>query len=195
MKYTAVVPIVEGHGEVRALPALLFRVRDMIAPGLILKVNEPIRVKVGKFLNSDKEFYRYVRLAAERAVSLKGHVLILLDCEDGCPCEQGPALLERAKRIRSDANFVVALAYREYETWFLAAASSLRGVSGLPQDLIPPMNPERIRGAKEWLSNFLPNGYDEIKHQWEFTRAFSFTEASSVGSFSRLLKKLEVLLT
>ena len=48
MKYTAVVPIVEGHGEVRALPALLFRVRDMVAPGVILKVNEPIRVKVGE---------------------------------------------------------------------------------------------------------------------------------------------------
>jgi hypothetical protein len=195
MKHTAVVPIVEGHGEVRALPALLFRVRDMIAPGLALKVNEPIRVKVGKFLNSDEEFYRYIRLAAERAMSLKGHVLILLDSNDGCPHEQGPALLERAKRIRSDASFVVVLACPEYETWFLAAASSLRGVSGLPHDLSPPANPERIRGAKEWLSTFLPNGYDEINHQWEFTRAFDLNEASSVGSFSRLLKKLEVLLT
>jgi hypothetical protein len=151
-------------------------------------------VKVGKFLNSQEEFYRYVRLAAERAASLKGHVLILLDSEDDCPCELGPDLLERAKRIRNDASVVVALAYREYETWFIAAATSLRGVSGLPEDLLPPANPEYIRGANEWLSERLPNGYDEIKHQWEFTRAFSFTEARSVVSFSRLLKKLEALL-
>jgi hypothetical protein len=75
MKYTAVVPIVEGHGEVRAFPALLFRVREVIAPKSTLKVNAPIRVKVGKFLNSEKEFYRHVRLAAERAISLKDHVL------------------------------------------------------------------------------------------------------------------------
>jgi hypothetical protein len=195
MKYTAVVPIVEGHGEVRAFPALLFRVRDMIAPKLTLKVNPPIRVKVGKFLNSEEEFYRHVRLAAERAVSLKGHVLILLDSEDDCPRELGPSLLERAKRIRNDVSFVVALAYREYETWFIAAANSLRGVSGLPEYLAPPTNPEHIRSAKEWFSRYLPNGYDEIKHQWEFTRAFSFAEARSVRSFSRFLDKLEPLLT
>ena len=38
----------------------------------------------------------------------------------------------RAAAVRGDVTITVALAYREYETWFLAAANSLRGVGGLP---------------------------------------------------------------
>jgi hypothetical protein len=195
VKQTAIVSIVEGHGEVKALPILLNRAREKFASELHLKIYEPIRVKVNRFLRSEQEFYKYIRLASERAANLNGHVLILLDCEDDCPAKNGPTLLERAKQIREDVSFIVVLASREYETWFIAAANSLRGVSGLPADLTPPSNPERIRGAKEWLSRHLSSGYDEVRHQFEFTRAFDFDEASSVESFSRLLRKLRVLMT
>jgi hypothetical protein len=113
MTDTAVVPIVKGHGEVQAFPTLLYRVRDLIAPKTTLKVYPPIRVKAGKFLNSEKELYRCIRLAGERAASVKGHVIILLDSEHDCPRELGPSVLEKAKGIRNDVSFVVALAYRE----------------------------------------------------------------------------------
>jgi hypothetical protein len=194
MRNVALVPIVEGHGEVKALPVLLHRIRNSIAEEVVLRVNDPIRVKAGQFLNSEEHFDRYVVLAAERAATLNGHVIILLDSEDFAPCVLGPDLLTRARAVRNDVNFIVALAYREFETWFIAAAVSLRGVSGLPNDLLPAPNPQGIRGAKEWLSQRLPNGYDEIIHQVEFARAFDFDAARSIHSFARLFKKLEKIL-
>ena len=54
----------------------------------------------------------------------------------------GPVLLRRAQAIRADIDFFVALAHREYETWFIAAAPSLRGLSGLPPDLDSPPTPK-----------------------------------------------------
>jgi len=93
-----------------------------------------------------------------RKTKPNGSVLILLDCEDFCPAQLGPQLLHRATQVRADVPILVALAFREYETWFLAAAESLRGHAGIPNDLTTPHNPEAIRGAKEWLSARLPNG-------------------------------------
>jgi hypothetical protein len=50
-----VASIVEGHGEVEALPALLHRIaRDAAFTG-VLRVNPPIRVKSGSFLN-DRDY-------------------------------------------------------------------------------------------------------------------------------------------
>jgi hypothetical protein len=96
--------------------------------------------------------------------------------------------------VHSDVRFLVALAYREYETWFLAAARSLRGVSGLPADLSPPLNPETIRDAKGWLDERMPHGYDPVRHQRLFTERFSFDEASRVPSFARLQARMPDIL-
>jgi hypothetical protein len=43
------------------------------------------------------------------------------------------------------------LAVKEFEAWFLAAAPSLAGKRGLPDNLEPPADPEQIRDAKGWL--------------------------------------------
>jgi hypothetical protein len=88
---------------------------------------------------------------------------------------------------------VVALAHREYETWFLAAARSLRGIAGLPLDLDPPAVPEAIRNAKGWLSARMPAPYNEPNDQPALTRQFSFDEAECVSSFAWLRQKLQYL--
>jgi hypothetical protein len=76
------------------------------------------------------------------------------------------------------------------ETWFLAAAESLRGCAGLPVDLAPPADPERIRGAKEWLGKRMPHPYDPIIHQAAFTATFDLGQAMAVSSFARLVSIL-----
>jgi hypothetical protein len=185
-----VVPIVEGHGEIEAVGMLVRRIAQAVSPHLALTVNFPIRVKAGSFLGEPDYFGRYVQLAAATAAQESGVVLVLLDCEDDCPGRLGPALLARAQAVRGDVTYIVALAYREYETWFLAAAASLRGCAGLPQDLVPPPDPEAIRGAKEWLSARMSEGYDPIQHQAGLTAQFDLDSAASVPSFRRLRARL-----
>ncbi len=185
-----IAPIVEGHGEVEALPPLLRRLAESFDLGAMLQVNPPIRVKSGSFLNDAAYFNKYVELAARKAVAYRGFVLILLDCDDDCPAEIGPQLLARAQAARGDTTFLVALASREFETWFLAAAESLRGQFGLPADLARPANFEAIRNAKGWLSARMPNGYDPVSHQHLMAKAMDLGQARAAGSFNRLAERL-----
>jgi hypothetical protein len=81
MQYVA--PIVEGHGEVEAFPALLHRIAVAITGQGMLRVNAPVRVKSGSFLKDGNYFHKQVALAAAKAAQEeRGAVLILLDCED-----------------------------------------------------------------------------------------------------------------
>jgi hypothetical protein len=192
MSRPLIVPIVEGHGEVEALPLLIRRIFEAFRPGVYPIVNPPSRVKVGSFLRDQDYFQKYVELAAAKAAQGGGIVLILLDCEDDCPGILGPRLLADAQAIRADIKFVIALAHREYETWFLAAAESLRGCAGLSDQLAPPANPESIRGAKEWLGHYMPISYDPIIHQAKLTFSFDLHRARAIPSFDRLINKLTV---
>ena len=189
-----VAPIVEGHGEVEAVPILLQRVLRESRPDASLGVSPPIRVKAGSFLKNSDYFARHVELAARKAISRDGgFVLILLDCEDDCPATLGPELTPKAAEIRADVPILVALAHREFETWFLAAAQSLRGLRGLPANLEAPPAPEEIRGAKGWLSRQMLSAYNEPNDQPAFTRQFSFEQAMAIRSFARLRARLQQL--
>ena len=182
-------PIVEGQGEVAAVPLLIRRIFAEYGDNITPDINYPIKVKSGSFLHDESYFDRYVTLAAAKAAQSNGEVLILLDCEDDCPAVLGPSLLARAQSVRSDVPYHVVLAHREYETWFLASASSLEG-RGLPQGVVPHPVPEAIRGAKEWLGKAMGQSYDPIKHQASFTAQFDLQKARTVPSFNRLIKKL-----
>jgi hypothetical protein len=150
-------------------------------------------VKAGSFLHDSEYFGRYIALAAAKAAQSNGTVLILMDCEDHCPAQLGPSLLSNAQEVRNDVPYLVALAYREFETWFLAAATSLRSCCGLPADLDPPLTPEGIRGAKEWLGTRMPEPYDPITHQVKFVARMSLEQAGRVPSFARFAAKISAL--
>lgn len=191
-----IAPIVEGHGEVQAVPVLLRRFATELAPVSQLNLNPALRVKAGSFANDPEYFRKHIELAARKAKQWPNScVLIVLDCEDDCPRELGPELLRRAKDCRPDVTIIVILAYREFETWFLAAALSLRGVCGLPADLEPPIDPESLRDAKGWLSANMRQPYNEPDHQPKLAAAFAFEEALSNKSFARSFRKLREFLT
>lgn len=148
-----VVPIVEGDGEVQALPVLLRRLADWRTPGTEpIDIVRLIRVPRQRFVRNDDEFNRHLKLAASRAAQ-DGWVLILLDADDDCPAKFAPALQQRAEALIPDIPVAVVLANREYEAWFIAGAASLQGQRGLlfePEDLM--VEAERPRDAKGWLS-------------------------------------------
>ena len=188
MKYIA--SIVEGHGEVECLPALLHRIAVNESYEGTLIVNPPIRIKSGSFFSDPSYREKQLTLATAKVGERDGLVLVLLDCEDGCPAQIGPQLLNDAIRIRANANVMIALAYREYETWFLYAIESLRGLRGISMGTTPPPQPESIRGAKEWLGARMDGSYDPITHQIEFTRCISLDSARASRSFDRLYLRI-----
>lgn len=187
------VPIVEGHGEQSAIERLLWRVAREADPTATIRVNPPIRVKADAFCNDASVRDRYVALAAAKAREQDGTVLVLLDSEDECPARLGPDLLVHIGRAVGDVSVLVILAHREYETWFVAAAESLRGEDGLASDSRCPADPEATRDAKGWLSERMAEGYDPVRHQLAFTRRFDLVAARRVASFDRLCRKISDL--
>lgn len=145
-----VAPIVEGEGEVAALPVLLRRLNEWRTPGLYVQVSPPIRVKRDRFLNRDDEFRRHVLLAAAKS-GPSGWVLILLDADDDCPAALGRATLERACLI-TDRPLSVVIANREFEAWFIASARSLHGYRRFACESCEAIEAEVPRDAKGWMA-------------------------------------------
>lgn len=187
--------IVEGHGDREAVPVLIRRIAERLDPALVVHVAPPIRTSRYKLVNPG-ELERAVELVTRR-VGGQGAVLILLDSEDDCPAHLGPELLRRAVQVRSDVPLAVVLAKCEFESWFLAAADSLRGNRGLVKDLSSPPDPEAIRGAKEWLSQRMESGrtYSETLDQPALAACFDFDMARRADSFDKCYRDIVRLLT
>jgi hypothetical protein len=194
--HPVIAAIVEGQGEVAAVPVLLGRLLGQIAPGRYIDVPRPYRVSRGTLLAPD---------GVERAVAAIGEqggprtgVLVLLDADDDCPHELGPRLLARARDARKDRPVSVVLAKREFEAWFLAAAPSLRGRRGLPADLAVPAHPERPRDCKGWLSRQRTDrhSYKPAADQAALTAIFDLELArANSPSFDKLWRDVERLVT
>ena len=183
----AAVAIVEGQGEVEALPILLRRLCEWMSPGKTMVVPEPIRVKRDRFLNRTDEFDRYLKLAAAKC-GTNGWVLILLDADDFCPAENGCEILERAKKCIPHRRISVVLANREYEAWFIASAHSLNGKRGFRWESNEVVDAERPRNAKGWMKERMESkNYSEIIDQPAFTALMDLQQAHEK---SRSFRKL-----
>jgi hypothetical protein len=184
---------VEGHGECESVPILIRRIAGCLDPGLAVHVPHPIRVPKSKLLKSG-ELERAVELAAMR-VEADGGILVILDSDDDCPAQLAPDLLARTRTARWDLPSAVVLANKEFESWFLAAAQSLQGHRGLPEDLEPPAQPEAIRGAKEWLSQRVGTGaYSANVDQASLTNLFDLDLARRAPSFDKCYREVIRLL-
>lgn len=186
-------PIVEGHGEVQAVPILLRRLCEE-AKVYDVEIARPIRRKQSELIGKDG-VQKSVRLALLQSDC--SAVLILFDSEDSCPKNLAPKIQKWAQAAAGQTPCNVVLAYREYETWFLMTVESLRGKCGIQQNAVPPHNPEAKRGAKEALEQFMPRGssYDETVDQAKLTAAFDMTLAhKSSRSFRKMVKAFGVLM-
>ena len=162
---TSIACIVEGDGEVAALPVLLRRIGAQYTPGKWLDVLPPIRVRRDRFLNKDDEFRRQLLLASSKC-GVSGWILVLLDADDDCPAELGARILQRSKKVIAHQRLSVVLANREYESWFIAAASSLNGHRGFSHDGQDEPDPDRPRDAKGWIKRRMAGrSYSEITDQ------------------------------
>jgi uncharacterized protein DUF4276 len=187
--------VVEGHGDVEAVPIVIRRIAGHIEEPVIVQVTVPVRTPKSKLVKPG-ELERAVEFAARR-IGGEGGVLVVLDSDDDCPAVTGPNLLARAAGVRSGLPVGVVLAKREFESWFLAAAESLAGKVGLPVGLQSPANPESIRGAKEWLTDRMigSRSYSPTLDQPVMAREFDLDGALRAGSFKKFLRETSRLLS
>lgn len=198
MARVSIATIVEGHGECEAVPILIRRIALDIDPGFVPNVMQPHRIPVTKLKRPD-ELERAIKLACLK-INRKGGIVIIVDCDDGCPATEGPALLARAKQVcpMPELPISVILAKKEFEAWFLAAAESLAGSRGLPPALIHPDEPEQIRDAKGWLSSRMQRGssYTETSDQAALTSRFDMSAAKNLSdSFSKCYRDVYAMLS
>ncbi|MDF1522197.1 MAG: hypothetical protein P1P87_05185 [Trueperaceae bacterium] len=124
--------IVEGDGEVEALPVLI---RAWFPQVVLLK---PIRVSRDRFIRDAEDQLRYVRLARRLGAT---RLLVLLDAHEDCAVELASTLSPRIAAEFVDPVAVI-FAVREYATWFLQCLPEFAEERSR-QDL------ESVRGAKE----------------------------------------------
>lgn len=172
-----VAAIVEGDGEVAALPVLLRRIGEWRTPEIIVQVVTPIRVRRDQFLHREKEFNRHLLLAAGKCGE-DGWILILLDADDDCPASLGKTIWERARAIVPHRPISVVLAKREYESWFIAAAESLNNQRGFVVSPSEIFDPETPRDAKGWIRARMGSGvYGETTDQPAFSARMDLQQA------------------
>ena len=188
-------PVVEGHGEVEAVPVLLRRLIEE-AESWDVGVARPIR-RPRRELATEQGVARAVMLA--RGSPNCGGVLLLFDSDDDCPAEWGPRVQGWATMAAATTPCAVCMAHREYEAWFLATADSLRGHRAMRADATAHPNPEVPRGAKEELERRMAvDDYKESVHQAAFSARMCLRDAfrrcrsfrKLVASFGKLMSHM-----
>jgi hypothetical protein len=188
-----IAPIVEGHGEVHAIREIVTRIGLELLSGTWIDVAQPFRLDSGKMRKPD-ELAKAIRIAAARVQGPDG-VLVLRDGDDAdvdCP-------VQLAETLRPGQNLVpvgveIVVAYQEYESWFFAAADSLRAHPDVRDDAAAPANPEGRRDAKRELEKLMLESYKETRHQPKFSALIDLKTASKNSrSFRRMVHAVESL--
>lgn len=184
------IAVVEGHGEVEAVPVLLRRFADQSS--VPVDIGRPIRVPRGRLVK-EHELRRAIALAALQA-GANGAILVLLDADQDCPARLGPELLAWARAERADRRIAVVVARQEFEAWFVAAAASLVRAGRLQSADAVPMDPESLRDPKGWLSERLGRRYSETTDQPRFAALFDLAAARQCASFDKFERDVALLL-
>ncbi|MEQ1566465.1 MAG: hypothetical protein ABMA64_12560 [Myxococcota bacterium] len=177
------VCVVEGKGEVEAVPVLCARIVfvHLGAPRSEWAVDaDPIRLPRSQLV--DERVARGARPPrAEGLARASGLIrgrgahaaLVLVDSDGDCPASWGPAA-----RLSSGHSAVMAV--REYEAWLLAGHSRV-------DDADTVRNPKAV-AAREWP------GYRPTTRQAELTRSMDLSAAEQrSASFRYLVRELRRL--
>ena len=180
-----IVPVVEGEGEVKAVPVLLRRMIALVEAFESIQVGRPIR-KPRNQLTKREGLVEVLKLARIQGAD---SVLCLFDSDGECPVDLADRLLNWAREEAADLDCRVVVAHQEYEAWFLASIPSLRAHAAMRDDAECHPNPERRHGAKEQLHSRMQIGssYSPTAHQAAFSDTFDMASAyAHCRSFRKL---------
>ncbi len=175
-----IVPIVEGPGDVAAVPVLLRRILHERSDRYDIGVLRPKMAKgKGGIVRRLEDFLGYATITDGCAA-----ILVLVDADADCPKELGIELADRARATTVGVPTVVVCAKREYESWFLASDKDFNG------------DAEEYNGAKQWLNRRVASGltYKETKDQVRFSATMDIDAAFHASrSFRRLCNAVDEL--
>jgi len=199
-----VAPVVEGETEVICIEPLLHRIwNEVLARSERLQVVAPVRGSRPKFVKADDaELADKIR---EAVITLHGKskrcpdrrllVLIVFDADEDCPAQLAPAILQRAIAETSD-SIACVLPKRTLENWFVAGASTLAGIAGLPESLPQRLGCEDSNG-EAWLKAQIRSQnprrtYKKTVDAKELARKMDLPECRrNSPSFDKLCRELE----
>lgn len=183
-----IAAIVEGYGEVAALPVLLRRIAGEVHGTYHIHVPRPFRVNRSLMTRSD-ELAKAVQFMSAR-VGAAGGVLVLADADDACAVTLAGELREHA----AAAAVEVAVAVREFESWFLAALPSLHDHEAVRSDATFDGDVETPRDAKGAMSAAMRESYRATLHQPAFAAMIDLEMARkrnrSFAHFARCVDRL-----
>lgn len=180
------VCVVEGHGEVEAIPCLCSKIRDHLEAWSWFVDDKPIRQPRSKMVDesSASPMRTPNRSGIERALLLAAArpadaVVLLCDSDDDCPAEWGPAASSIvAANQRGGAVMIV----REFEAWLLYSRLGAAALGSRPVD--------SIRDARGQLKAIVP-GYKPTVHQLTLTRQIDVATVWGLSdSFDKLVRTL-----
>lgn len=174
--------VVEGPGDVRAVPMLLRAY--LAAKGDYADVlGKPVPFHGKGNATATGGIEGYVATAARPGCV---GVLVILDADDELVCEEGPRLLARAQPVIAQP-VVLAIAERDYEDWLYASTETLE----LPN---PQAWDDGMRGKSAIQRGLAPEKYVKPTHQPRLTARVDIDLASSrSASLSRALRKFDDL--
>lgn len=196
MSLNSIVAIVEGPGEVDAVPILLRRILWQEQHWNI-NISSPI-INAHGIDNMTKigGLERFLNLALRRQDCHA--ILILIDADVNCAKDIAMSFANRAFQNNQHIPTAVVAAKYRYENWFLASCETLAGKCGLIKNLQIIEHPEEIPDPKRWLSNYMDPGraYRETMHQASMTDLLDLEIVSERSrSFRRMMHAVEELLT
>jgi hypothetical protein len=195
MSEITVAPIVEGHGEqASAIRSLLTRLWTGLLKADFIEVLQPIRRPKSKLVQ-EAELLRAVDLAALKlgqcSPARRKLILVLLDADEDLPCVLGSALQTLLLNKRPHLDSAVVIANVEYETWFVAAAESLKHYFDLSAGYISD-DPEAERQGKATVTKLMHGKYGETVDQPRLSAAMDLTLCRKRSpSFDKLCRELE----
>ena len=184
-----IVPIVEGDGEVTAVPVLLRKILWQL-PRYDIEVARPKNANGRGNLTKKGGIEKFIRYSWKERDS--GAILVLIDADTECPLALAQDLTRRVQTIGILLPVVIVVAKRMYESWFLASISTIAGHLDLPDNLLPPPNIEDVPNPKAWIEGHFPMGraYKETQDQEAMTNLMSIDLATAAPSFQRMLNAI-----
>ncbi len=185
-----IVPIVEGHGDAKAVPLLLKRMANekkilVTSAHPIIAPSSQMRKRVGAGFGIAKQ----LELALRRSRDCDA-IFIFIDADCTEPiCEFYPKFSAYCTSlVPPEIPVCIVFPKKEYETWFLAGITSLFPQTSALVDV------EDVRDAKGKLEELSGASYSELEHQEEYTKKVDLTlvrqNSKSFNKFEREYDKL-----
>jgi hypothetical protein len=187
-KQRRLVCIVEGKGEVQALPNLCARILVSLSAHQWFVEKEPIRRPRSQLVDErvrsprrpcrEDGVHKALEIAAARHPDA---ILVTCDADDDCPGIWASSIASSQGRSTPTA---AVMAVREFEAWLLW------GHSDTELAKVKASDPDRIRDAKGKLEK-LVSGYEPTTHQLALTRQIDIQRLRKRSrSFDKLVRTL-----